>query len=207
MVACGPGGLGGRCSPRCTCPDPTGTSLPFAFSRDTRRSHHVHYTRRDHTPGGTHGDQTPDRDVHGEQIPDGDTHGAQIPNGTHRDHTHHVGHHADALNVEPAVTIAAAATNPMTVLRIVLTPLLLEKPQPYGGNSAVPVALPRAALGVRGGTPPWMLRNLLQCPGMCPGHDTRTIPEWLGHGAGAEPVQGFLARLSGVGWASIYRVL
>jgi hypothetical protein len=52
------------------------------------------------------------------------------------------------------VIIAAAPTNPMTVLRIVLTPLLLEKPQPYEGNSAVLVALPRAALGVRGGRPP-----------------------------------------------------
>jgi hypothetical protein len=35
----------------------------------------------------------------------------------------------------------------MTVLRMVLTPLLLEKPQPYGGNSAVVVELPHAALG------------------------------------------------------------
>src|SRR5260370_2815667 len=30
--------------------------------------------------------------------------------------------------------IAAAAAKPMTVLRIVLTPLLLEKPQPSGGT-------------------------------------------------------------------------
>jgi hypothetical protein len=45
------------------------------------------------------------------------------------------------------VIIAAAAANPMTVLRIVLTPLLLEKPQPCGGNSAVPGAF--AACGAR----------------------------------------------------------
>jgi hypothetical protein len=48
------------------------------------------------------------------------------------------------------------------VLRIVLTPLLLEKPQSYEGNSAVPVALPRAALAIRDRRPPW---NLLQWRG------------------------------------------
>jgi hypothetical protein len=36
--------------------------------------------------------------------------------------------------------------------------------QPYEGNSTVLVALPRAALGARGGRPPWMPRNLLQWP-------------------------------------------
>jgi hypothetical protein len=45
--------------------------------------------------------------------------------------------------------IAAAAAKPMTVLRIVLTPLLLEKPSPSGGNTAIPVVLPPAAIGVR----------------------------------------------------------
>src|SRR5260370_21025121 len=57
--------------------------------------------------------------------------------------------------------IAAAAAKPMTVLRIVLTPLLLEKPQPSEGNTAIPVVLPRAAIGVRGGGPRWFRRNLL----------------------------------------------
>src|SRR5882762_9566365 len=57
--------------------------------------------------------------------------------------------------------IAAAAAKPMTVLRIVLTPLLLEKPQALEGNTAIPVVLPRAAIGVRGGGPRWLRRNLL----------------------------------------------
>jgi hypothetical protein len=54
--------------------------------------------------------------------------------------------------------IAAAAVKPMTVLRIVLTPLLLEKPQPHDvGNTAVQAALPRAAIGAEaeGRAPSW----------------------------------------------------
>jgi hypothetical protein len=54
---------------------------------------------------------------------------------------------------------AAAAAKPMTVLRIVLT--TLEKPSPSGGNTAISVVLPRAAIGVRGGRSPWSPRNLL----------------------------------------------
>jgi len=57
--------------------------------------------------------------------------------------------------------IAAAAVNPMIVLRIVLTPLLLEKPQPHEGNTAVQVALPRAAISVRDRRPPWSAELLL----------------------------------------------
>jgi hypothetical protein len=85
------------------------------------------------------------------------------------------------------VIIAAAAAKPMTVLRIVLTPLWLEKRQPLGGNTAIPVALPRAAIGVRGGRPPWSLRDLLL------DHERRGL-----YGADAELIQGFLARVSGV---------
>jgi len=111
--------------------------LSFVFSRDTHQSRRVHYIRHDHIPDGDiRRHQTPGGDVHGLQIPDG-THGDQTPDGTRHDHTHHLGHHCldgmgkrEALNVEPTVMIAAAAAKPMTVLRIVLTPLLLEKPQP-----------------------------------------------------------------------------
>jgi len=83
------------------------------------------------------------------------------------------------------VIIAAAAAKPMTVLRIVLTPLLLEKPRPYEENTAVLVALPRAAISVRGGRPPRLPRNLLL------DHEHGGL-----YGAGAEPVQGFLAGVS-----------
>ncbi len=57
----------------------------------------------------------------------------------------------------------------MTVLRIVLTPLLLEKPQPREGNSAVPVAFAawRRSVSEAEG-PPSMPRNLLQRPGSTP---------------------------------------
>jgi len=90
------------------------------------------------------------------------------------------------------VIIAAAAAKPMTVLRIVLTPLLLEKPWPYEENTAVLVALPRAAISVRGGRPPRLPRNLLL------DHEHGGL-----YGAGAEPVQGFLAGVSRRGWLSI----
>jgi hypothetical protein len=87
-------------------------------------------------PDDTHGDQTPDGDIRGAQIRDG-THGDETLDGTRHDHTHPEGHHIvyhhhshqeDALDVEPAVMIAAAAAaaKPMTVLRIVLTPLFAD---------------------------------------------------------------------------------
>src|SRR5258708_2958075 len=46
-----------------------------------------------------------------------------------------------------------------------LTPLLLEKPQPYEGNSAVAVELPRAAPPGRKAAP--TRRKLSQWPGSC----------------------------------------
>jgi hypothetical protein len=80
---------------------------------------------------------------------------------------------------------AAAAAKPMTVLRIVLTPL--EKPSPSRGNTAISVVLPRAAIGVRGARSPWSPRNLLL------GHEHGGV-----YRPGAEPVQGFLAGVSAV---------
>src|SRR5260370_7199412 len=77
--------------------------------------------------------------------------------------------------------LPAAAAKPMTVLRIVLTPLLLEKPQPSKGNTAIPVVLPRAAIGVRGGRSPWSPRNLLL------DHTHGVL-----YAVGTEPVQGLL---------------
>src|SRR5258708_15734756 len=50
-----------------------------------------------------------------------------------------------------------------------LTPLLLEKPQPYEGNSAVAVELLRAALGVTRRKAAPMPRKLLRCPRYCCG--------------------------------------
>src|SRR5258707_4335882 len=84
--------------------------------------------------------------------------------------------------------IAAAAAKPMTVLRIVLTPLLLEKPQPSKGNTAIPVVLPRAAIGVRGGRSPWSPRNLLL------DHKHGGL-----YGVGTEPAQGFLVGVTEIG--------
>jgi len=55
-----------------------GTLLSLAFSRDTRRSHHVRYTLRHRTLGGdVHGVQIPDGVLVG-QTPDGDIHAAAI---------------------------------------------------------------------------------------------------------------------------------
>src|SRR6266853_1508109 len=54
---------------------------------------------------------------------------------------------------------------------------LLEKPKPYEGNSAVPVALPRAALAVRGGRPPSMPRNFLQRHGSTTRHTIYRIKD------------------------------
>jgi len=102
-----------------------GTSLSFAFSRDTHHSRHVHYTRRDGTPGGdirrhqtpdgdvhdaqipdgTHGDQTPDGDVRVAQIPD-DNHRDQIPDHTHHDHTHPLGRRSDHSHEQMRSTLS-----------------------------------------------------------------------------------------------------
>ncbi len=97
--------------------------------------------------------------------------------------------------------IAAAAAKPMTVLRIVLTPLLLEKPQPSGGNTAIPVVLPRAAIGVRGGRSPWITRNL-----WLDHQARRSMRRWRRTGpricGGSD-----IAKALGIGRASVYRVL
>src|SRR5216684_8761535 len=63
--------------------------------------------------------------------------------------------------------IAAAATNPMTVLRMVLTPLLLEKPQPYGETRQLPSSCRMRRSRPRDGRPP-------RCDGnFCGGLDPR----------------------------------
>src|SRR5258707_7304061 len=78
--------------------------------------------------------------------------------------------------------IAAAAAKPMTVLRIVLTPLLLEKPQPSGGTQQF-----RSCCRVR--------RSASEAEGRVScGGTFCSITEHGGlYGAGAEQVPGFLA--------------